>query len=169
MSGRRDLGGWLDRATGGASPGNAAPQARGSGTPQPAGQASGVTLLRRVLGIGIDWGFAWLIATGLLRGAHWGQYEPFKPVVVLFVIHAVLVGAAGFTAGHWVAGLAVVAQDGGPVGVLRAVVRSLLLCLLIPPLVWDAEGRGMHDRVATTRLVRRVSAVPPSSGGPAGS
>ena len=36
----------------------------------------------------------------------------------------------------------------------RAVVRTALLCLLVPALVVDADGRGLHDRLTDTAVVR---------------
>jgi len=33
-------------------------------------------------------------------------------------------------------------------------VRSALLCLVIPAVVWDRDGRGLHDTAAGTVLVR---------------
>jgi uncharacterized RDD family membrane protein YckC len=30
----------------------------------------------------------------------------------------------------------------------------VLLCLLIPALIWDRVGRGLHDRAAGTVVVR---------------
>ncbi len=36
----------------------------------------------------------------------------------------------------------------------RAVVRTALLMLLIPALVVDADGRGLHDRLTETAVVR---------------
>ncbi len=38
--------------------------------------------------------------------------------------------------------------------VLDAAVRTILLALLIPALIWDKDGRGLHDRVARTAVVR---------------
>jgi uncharacterized RDD family membrane protein YckC len=35
----------------------------------------------------------------------------------------------------------------------RAVVRTVLLCLLVPALVVDADGRGLHDRLTGTAVV----------------
>ena len=32
--------------------------------------------------------------------------------------------------------------------------HDLLLCLLVPALIVDADGRGMHDRVTDTAVVR---------------
>ena len=36
----------------------------------------------------------------------------------------------------------------------RAVVRTALLCLLVPALIVDADGRGLHDRLTDTGVVR---------------
>src|SRR3954452_24684481 len=36
----------------------------------------------------------------------------------------------------------------------RAVVRTVLLMLLLPALVVDADGRGLHDRLTDTAVVR---------------
>jgi hypothetical protein len=33
-------------------------------------------------------------------------------------------------------------------------VRSLLLGIVIPALVWDSDQRGFHDKVAGTVLIR---------------
>jgi uncharacterized RDD family membrane protein YckC len=36
----------------------------------------------------------------------------------------------------------------------RAVVRTALLCLLVPALLVNADGRGLHDRLTDTAVVR---------------
>ena len=41
--------------------------------------------------------------------------------------------------------------DAGP---LRALVRTALLCLVIPAVVWGPDGRGLHDVVAGTTITR---------------
>ena len=35
----------------------------------------------------------------------------------------------------------------------RALVRTVLLCLAVPPLIWDRDRRGLHDRAADTAVV----------------
>jgi uncharacterized RDD family membrane protein YckC len=35
----------------------------------------------------------------------------------------------------------------------RAVARTALLCLLVPALLVDADGRGLHDRLTGTAVV----------------
>jgi hypothetical protein len=43
---------------------------------------------------------------------------------------------------------------GGYLGLWRPLVRTLLLCLGIPALIWDRDQRGLHDKAAGTVLVR---------------
>lgn len=40
------------------------------------------------------------------------------------------------------------------VGPVRAVTRTLLLFLLVPAVVFDRDGRGLHDRLTDTAVVR---------------
>ena len=75
-------------------------------------------------------------------------------------------GSIGHTLGHRILGLRVrrvfpgqSTQDPAwstmAPGFLSALVRTVLLCLVIPAVVWDGDGRGLHDRVAGTAIVRR--------------
>ena len=63
-------------------------------------------------------------------------------------------GTAGATLGHRLLGMRVETLDGTAPGFARALIRSVLLCLAIPPLVWDADQRGLHDRWAATLVAR---------------
>ncbi len=87
-----------------------------------------------------------LIAAGLLRD------QAFTlPVFALEV--AALTWLASGSAGQLVRGLRVVRLDGKPVGLPRALLRTLLLCLLVPAVVWDRDGRGLHDRAVGTVVI----------------
>ncbi len=113
---------------------------------------------RRVAGLAVDWAVALLIGNGLMRPLEWGA---MAPLAALLVMHAVLVGTAGFTLGHRLADLRVerveIAGPGAqvPPGLARASLRAVLLCLAVPPLLADRDNRGLHDRVAGTVVVRR--------------
>ena len=62
---------------------------------------------------------------------------------------------AGRTLGMYLFGLRIVRVDHrAAVDPARAVVRTCLLILLIPALIWDRDGRGLHDRFAQTAVVR---------------
>jgi uncharacterized RDD family membrane protein YckC len=45
-------------------------------------------------------------------------------------------------------------QEGQRLALWRGVVRTALLMLLVPALVVDADGRGLHDRLTDTAVVR---------------
>jgi uncharacterized RDD family membrane protein YckC len=42
----------------------------------------------------------------------------------------------------------------GRLGLGRAVLRTLLLMLLVPAVIFDRDGRGLHDRLTGTAVVR---------------
>jgi uncharacterized RDD family membrane protein YckC len=98
----------------------------------------------------VDWVLCLLIANGLLRGLHLNQWGP---VLVLFVENVLLVGTLGATVGHRLLGMRVETLAGAGPGLGRTGIRSLLLCLALPPLLWDADQRGLHDRLAGTVIV----------------
>jgi uncharacterized RDD family membrane protein YckC len=65
-----------------------------------------------------------------------------------------LIGTLGYSFGHRLLGIHVRKLDGGSPGPVAAIVRTLLLCLVIPALVFDPDQRGLHDRAMGTVLVR---------------
>lgn len=125
------------------------------GMPQ-SGPGSIGGLGRRIIGILVDWLASMLIAGGLL-GADLGHggVEALAPVGVLFVEHVVFVGALGYTPGHRIAGVFVASLGGHRVTLGQAVIRAALLCLFVPAILFDGDGRGLHDRAAGTLVVRR--------------
>ena len=62
---------------------------------------------------------------------------------------------AGQTPGMRLLGLRLAhPQEGRRLALWRAVVRTALLILLVPALLVDADGRGLHDRLTDTAVVR---------------
>ena len=43
--------------------------------------------------------------------------------------------------------------SGRPVDLLRSLLRAVLVCLVVPPLVFRPDGRGLHDMAAGSRTV----------------
>ena len=120
---------------------------RGSGSLAPFG--------RRVAAIVLDWLVCNVIAVGLL---HYRLGESgagsFKPLAVFVLMNVVLVGTLGSTIGHRLLGLRVVRLNGASAGPMLAAVRTFLLALVIPAVIWDRDTRGFHDKIAGTVLVR---------------
>lgn len=102
---------------------------------------------RRIGALFIDWFVCMLIAYGLTHTQYW--------TIVVFAVEVYLLTASlGTTIGKRLLGLRVARLDGEPVGFVWALVRTLLLLTVIPPLIWDANRRGLHDRAANTIVVR---------------
>lgn len=65
----------------------------------------------------------------------------------------VLTWLAGASFAQRLLGIRVVSLDRGRIGAARALFRTVLICLAVPPLVWDRDGRGLHDRAVLTAVV----------------
>ena len=71
------------------------------------------------------------------------------------LITVVSLVVAGQTPGMRLLGLRLAhPRPGARLAVWRAVVRTALLMLLVPALLVDADGRGLHDRLTGTAVVR---------------
>ncbi|MER6633619.1 RDD family protein [Streptomyces sp. NPDC000987] len=108
---------------------------------------------RRLGALAVDWGLCLLIAYGLITHGY-DRSTGNWALLVFFVLGVLTVGTVGFTPGKRLFGLRVVALDTGRVQPLRALLRTALLCLAVPALIWDRDGRGLHDRLARTVEVR---------------
>ena len=102
----------------------------------------------RIAAIVVDWLPAYLVALLFTE-------NPATSTLALFAAYTtVCVAVAGRTPGHAAAGLRVARLDGGRPGVDAAVIRTVLLCLVIPPAVYNVDGRGLHDRATGTIVLR---------------
>ncbi|MFJ4831092.1 RDD family protein [Streptomyces sp. NPDC088747] len=108
---------------------------------------------RRFGALAVDWALSLLIAYGLLTDGN-SQTTGNWALLVFFTLGVLTVGTVGSTPGKRLFGLRVISENGGRVNPLRALARTALLCLAIPALVWDRDGRGLHDRLARTIEVR---------------
>jgi uncharacterized RDD family membrane protein YckC len=102
----------------------------------------------RILALVIDW-LPCSVAAQLFTAN-----PAFSALALFAAVTALSIAVAGRTPGHAVAGLRVALLDGRAPGVGPAVIRTVLLCLLLPPVVYDADGRGLHDRAAGTVVLR---------------
>jgi uncharacterized RDD family membrane protein YckC len=118
-----------------------------------AGPGSVAPLGRRFGALFVDWGLCLLIAYGLFANGD-RQAAGNWALGVFLVLSVLTVGTIGSTPGKRLFGLRVIAVDGGRLGAFRVVLRSLLLCVVIPALIWDRDGRGLHDRLARAVQVR---------------
>lgn len=111
---------------------------------------------RRLAALTIDWLAGYLIS--LMFASPDPAVDPGFGWIVMgvwFLLTAVPVAVFGASAGMTALGIRVASLGGAAVvGVPRAVLRTALIALVVPPLVRDADGRGWHDRAARTVVVR---------------
>jgi len=105
--------------------------------------------VRRVAALCVDWAVCLLISAAFFGG------DPTATLAIFAAENVLLVATIGHTLGHRLLGIHVRRAAGvGPVGLGRAALRTALVCLVIPAVVWDGDGRGLHDRSAGTLIVR---------------
>ena len=104
---------------------------------------------RRSAALALDWAFAVVVSITFFH------YDAWATLAVFAIAQVVLLLVLNGSMGHLVFGMRVVPLAGGYLGLWRPFVRTALLCLVIPAVIWDTDQRGMHDRLAGTLLVRR--------------
>ena len=157
MVDRKDIGSWLE-GPGARTGTSAAYPGERLGMPR-AGAGSMGRFGRRLLGVLIDWTICQLIASALFRVPlpFTGVASGGQSAIVLGIFaleNLLLVGTLGFTVGHRSVGLQVRSIDGQAARPLQTAVRTVLLCLFLPAMFWDRDGRGLHDKAAGTLILR---------------
>ena len=121
----------------------------------PSGPGSAAPFGRRLGALAIDW----LACIGLSRllfgGFAYGGTESSLTILAIFFVEVALLTwlmAASF--GQRLLGIGVVGVSGRRLGLPAVLLRTLLLCLVVPALVIDRDGRGLHDRAARSVVVR---------------
>ena len=104
---------------------------------------------RRVIALAIDWGLSMLVAGAFFNSDNSATRGFFM------LQQWLLVATLGSSFGHRILGLRVVKLDGTHVGLIPSLIRILLILLVIPAVIWDADNRGLHDKAAKTALVLR--------------
>lgn len=113
---------------------------------------------RRVIALLVDWLASTLVVIAFVGADVYGETGSRAQwlVLVVYVVESALFTAlAGGSFGKLATRLRVVRVNGDPrpIGLLQALVRSVMIALVIPPLVYRPDGRGLHDIVAGSATV----------------
>ena len=116
------------------------------------------TWARRILALVVDWFASTLVVIFALGGVdHWaGDQEAGFYVLGVFVLEsAIFTALVGGSFGQVATRLRVVRENGDPrpLNPLKALLRQVLIALVIPPLVYQPDGRGLHDLAAGSAVV----------------
>jgi uncharacterized RDD family membrane protein YckC len=102
---------------------------------------------RRLLALAIDWAICSVISLAAFRNQLWA-------LPIFAAEDFLLTATIGMTVGKRLVSIRVARLGDGPVGVLPALVRTVLLLLVVPPLVLDHNLRGLHERASGTVTIR---------------
>lgn len=83
------------------------------------------------------------------------DYDALALLLIWVGAQIIFSATIGSSVGQRIVGLRLELLSGGYAGLVRPIVRTLLLALVIPALIWDGDQRGLHDKAAGTILVRR--------------
>jgi len=113
---------------------------------------------RRIGALVIDWVASSLVFLGLFGYADYQRYS-FGPLVVFFVEATIGTMTVSASFGQLLTGIRVLDTEGRRLSPVMAGLRTFLICLVVPPLIFKSgSGRGLHDlasRAAAYRLPRR--------------
>lgn len=95
----------------------------------------------------------WLACLMIVKG--FGLEGQFTTLILFFAEMSILTAFGGASFGHRIVRIKVVRFiDGGAPTPVQALIRTALLCTVIFAITYDENGRGIHDRLSGTYLVK---------------
>ena len=120
------------------------------------GSGSVASWRRRILALVVDWFASLAVAAFVVRafglGDAWGTW---LPLVVFWLESSLGVALAAGSFGQVAVRVAVRRLDGRTLDLFGALLRGLLICLVVPPVIYNRDHRGLHDLAVRTVVVNR--------------
>jgi len=116
---------------------------------------------RRILALLVDWLASWLVVALIIGWddvARTGSNASWWTLVVYVVESTVLTSLTGGSFGKLATRLRTVRttpgrRDPRPLDPLRSLARQIMVAVVVPPLIFRPDGRGLHDLAAGTATV----------------
>ena len=153
---RRDIGSWLSGP-------KAALEEQGLefgypgerfGLPK-SGAGSAARFGRRILALALDWFAAILVTNLVLPDMVYGDGDFGAATLAIFALEVTLLTATtGSSFGYKIFGLRLISVSKAPLNFVKILARTTLLCLVIPAMIWDRDGRGLHDKIIGSIVTR---------------
>jgi uncharacterized RDD family membrane protein YckC len=111
---------------------------------------------RRILALALDWALSMLFVGAFVGAGVWsgGGFGQWGPLLVFGVQRWLFVTLLGGSAAQIIVGLRVVRTGGGGLDPVRALVRTVLVCLVLPAVIFNRDRQGLHDLAADSIVVR---------------
>jgi RDD family len=112
---------------------------------------------RRIVALVIDWVLSLLVTSFIRQSGLWDGpgVREWGPLFVFAIEAWVLTTLSGGSAGQLVMGVVVRRTSGAPLDAARALLRTVLICLVIPPVVYNRDQQGLHDLAVDSIALRR--------------
>ncbi len=111
---------------------------------------------RRMGALALDW-LACMSIVGALSGGLFAV-DPLRPLWIFLLFFAqmwIFTALKGGTLGHHLFGMKVVRfEEGGPLSIGQALIRTILVMLVVTAVTFDENGRGIHERLSGSVLTR---------------
>ena len=110
---------------------------------------------RRIIALMIDWIAAILVTHLAFPDLVYGSGNFGAVTLGIFAAQVfVLTATTGASFGYRIAGIRLISISPARITFLKVLVRTALLCLAVPALIWDRDGRGLHDKAVGTITMR---------------
>jgi uncharacterized RDD family membrane protein YckC len=114
---------------------------------------------RRIAALLIDWGASWAVAVAIFGSdltkppTTWVDLFAVPMIAIAQTVIFLLLLSGSF--GQVLLRVAVARLDGRRLNPWQALVRTVLVYLLIPPVVFNRDNRGLHDLAVGTITIKR--------------
>lgn len=110
---------------------------------------------RRLVALFVDWMACTGVTILVLGPTGWSEnsWSSAYTLVIFVLENALFTVLLGGSFGQKLAGLRVVRTSGQRLDAARALLRAIMIALVIPPLVFRPDGRGLHDMVNDSWVV----------------
>ena len=105
---------------------------------------------RRIAALFLDWLASLLVAQAVI-----GNTDGFVTMGVFLTEVTLFTALAGGSFAQLALRVAVIRLDGKRVNLFQALLRTALICLVIPAVVFNRDNRGLHDLAVNSVAVRR--------------
>lgn len=119
------------------------------------GRGSVASWGRRIGALFLDWFASLFVANVLVRLTGIDLAVEVVTLLVFFVEASLFTGLLGGSFGQLAVRVGVVRLDGSPLTIAQAMIRTFLICLVIPPVVFTPDRRGIHDLVVKSVAIQR--------------
>lgn len=110
---------------------------------------------RRIIALTLDWTAAILVTQLVFPDLVYGSEGFAAATLGIFAAEVLLLtSTTGASFGYKIAGIKLISVSASRISFLKVLARTGLLCLVVPALIWDRDGRGLHDKAVGTITMR---------------